>query len=124
MEARAGRTLEAKPESYLPLTAVAFEILLVLADGERHGYVIMQEVERSTGGHTVLHPGTLYRAISRLVSGGLVCESDTLPAEAEDQRRRYYALTVLGREVVAAEARRLATRVRAAQVKNLLPAKI
>jgi DNA-binding PadR family transcriptional regulator len=124
MKARIRRGTEPTADSYLPLTAVAFEILLVLADGERHGYAIMQEVERSSGRRTVLHPGTLYRAISRLVSSGLVGESDVRPVEDEDQRRRYYALTVLGRKVAAAEARRLATQVRAAQVKNLLPAAI
>lgn len=110
------------PSAHLPLTSMAFEILLAVADGERHGYAIMQEVERSTGGRLALHPGTLYRAISRLVSSGLVGESDRRPEEAEDQRRRYYALTELGREVASAEARRLAGQVKAAQMRNLLPA--
>ena len=71
-----------------------------------------------------LHPGTLYRAVSRLVSNDLIGESDRRPEDVEDQRRRYYALTSLGREVAIAEAGRLATQVRAAQVKNLLPATV
>jgi len=115
-------TGEEMPAEYLPLTEVAFEILLVLADSERHGYAIMQEVELSTGGRLALHPGTLYRAISRLVSSGLIRESDRHPDGAEDRRRRYYALTELGREVAIAEARRLASQVKTARVKNLLPA--
>jgi DNA-binding PadR family transcriptional regulator len=108
-------------ETHLPLTPVAFEILLALADAERHGYAIMQEVENSTGGSLSLHPGTLYRAISRLVSSDLVRESKRLPDEDEDRRRRYYGLTELGREVARAEASRLACQVQAARLKDLLP---
>ena len=109
------------PRRFLPLTPVAFEILLGLADQSRHGYALMQEVERRTGGRLRLRPGTLYRAINRLLHTGLLEEvpvnGDTV---RDDARRRYYRLTDLGRRVAAAEAGRLASAVEAARVKNLL----
>ncbi len=109
---------------HAPLTPVAFEILLALADGERHGYFIMQEVERRSDGRLSLHPGTLYRALNRLLGERLIDEV-TGPAaaatgEPHDARRRYYRLTDLGRAVAAAEAARLASQVSAARMKNLL----
>ena len=107
------------PESFLPLTAVVFEILLALAGGELHGYEIMREVEHRTGGAVVLHPGTLYRALHRLLKADLVEELDERPAD-DDERRRYYALTRLGRDVAIAEARRLASQVTAARARRLL----
>ena len=109
-----------KPEDFLPLTAVVFEILLALASGERHGYAIMQEVERRTEGRLSLHPGTLYRAISRMVKTDLIEELDERPDEA-DRRRRYYRISQLGRDVARAEGWRLASQVRAAQARSLLP---
>ena len=106
---------------YLPLTSVSFEILLALADTERHGYAVMQEVERRTEGVTSLRPGTLYRAINRLLESGLIEESHERPAEGEDdERRRYYRLTTLGRDVASAEAARLAAAVESARDKKLL----
>ncbi len=106
---------------YLPLTSVAFEILLALADTERHGYAVMQEVERRTGGATTLRPGTLYRAMNRLLDAGFIEESENRPApEADDDRRRYYRLTPLGRNVASAEAARLAAAVESARDKKLL----
>ncbi len=122
MSRGSGRRTGADPKAFLPLTAVAFEILLALADGERYGYAIMQDIEESTAGATVLYPGTLYRAIDRLERSGLVREADVQPGDGEDQRRRYYALTSLGHQVVTAEAGRLARRVAAARAKSLLPA--
>ena len=110
---------EPSPESFLPLTAVVFEILLALAGGELHGYEIMREVENRTGGSVVLHAGTLYRALHRLLRAELVEELEERPAE-DDERRRYYALTRLGREVAVAEARRLASQVNAARARRLL----
>jgi len=110
-------------EALLPLTPVAFEILLALADGERHGYFIMQEVERRSGGRVNLHPGTLYRALNRLLGEGLIEEIDAPePARPEphDGRRRYYRVTSFGREVAAAEAERLASQLSAARLKNLV----
>ncbi len=108
-------------KSHAPLSAAVFEILLALADEERHGYDIMREVERRTGGNLSLYPGTLYRAISRLVAEGLVEELDERPArQDDDERRRYYRVTSLGRLAAEAEARRLEEQVRAARAKNLL----
>ena len=104
-------------DDLLPLTPVAFEILLALGDGERHGYAVMQEVERRTDGRTSLHPGTLYRALSRMVDTGLLEELEDRPAGG-DERRRYYALTSLGRRVAAAESERLASQLEAARAHN------
>jgi len=108
-------------DARLPLTPVAFEILLALADGERHGYFIMQEVERRSDGRVSLHPGTLYRALNRLLGEGLIEEIDA-PARSEphDHRRRYYRVTAFGRAVAAAEADRLASQLSAARLKNLV----
>ncbi len=108
-------------EEYLPLTPVAFEILLALAEGERHGYAIMQDIEDSTDGQMTLNPGTLYRAIGRLVDSGLLKESPSRKApDLDDARRRYYTPTSLGKRVAEAEARRLANQVAAARAKKLL----
>ena len=109
----------AVPES--PLSPVVFNILLSLADAERHGYEIMQEVDLRTEGKVRLGPGTLYGAIKRLLADGLIEESEQRPvAEMDDERRRYYRLTSLGRRAAAAEAERLAQLVTAARAKNLL----
>lgn len=107
---------------HLPLTPLAFEIMLALGEGEHHGYAIMRSVEERTGGSSSLHPGTLYRAIGRLVDAGLLEELDERPDPAlhDDRRRAYYRLTRLGRQVAAAEAERLAGQVSAAQARNLL----
>jgi len=103
------------PERFLPLTAVVFEILLALADGDRHGYDVMQDVERRSRGQIVLHAGTLYRALSRLLDQGLIEELDERPDLGGDERRRYYRLAPLGRAVARAEAARLASQVDAAR---------
>ena len=103
-------------ERFLPLTPVVFEIALSLAAGERHGYEIMQDVERRTEGAIVLHPGTLYRALGRLLDQRLIEELDERPAaEGDDERRRYYRLTALGHAVARAEVDRLASQVSAAR---------
>jgi DNA-binding PadR family transcriptional regulator len=102
-------------EQFLPLTPVVFEIALALAAGERHGYEIMQEVERRTDGQIVLHPGTLYRALGRLLDQKFIEELDERPADASDERRRYYRLTPLGQAVARAEVERLASQVTAAR---------
>jgi DNA-binding PadR family transcriptional regulator len=111
----------------LPLTPAVVHILVTLADGEAHGYAIMQEVTRRSGGVVRLGPGTLYGAISRLLEDGLIEESEERPdPEMDDTRRRYYRLTRLGGEVLAAETERLADLVRAARstkaVRKLRPA--
>lgn len=103
-------------DRFLPLTPVVFEILLALAAGERHGYEVMQDVERRTDGRIVLHPGTLYRALGRLLDQKLIEELDERPAlDRDDERRRYYRLTALGRSVARAEVERLANQVAAAR---------
>ena len=102
-----------------PLSTVAFEVLLSLADGERHGYEIMRDIEERSG--QTVHPGTLYRAVGRLVEDGLLEELDERPApELDDERRRYYALTRSGRLKARREAERLAAQVRTARAKRLL----
>ena len=103
------------PASVLPLTPVAFEILLALAEEDRHGYHIMQAVERRTDGRIALHAGTLYRALARLVDLRLIEELDERPDPLSDGRRRYYRLTGFGRQVAQAEAERLDSQVRAAR---------
>jgi len=111
----------------LPLTPAVFHILVTLADGEAHGYAIMQEVNRRSGGIVRLGPGTLYGAISRLLAEGLIEESEARPdPEMDDTRRRYYRLTKRGSEALASETERLAVLVRAARstkaVRKLRPA--
>ena len=109
-----------EPREMLPLTPAVLNILLALADKERHGYGIMQEVEARTGGETRLGPGTLYGSIKRMLIDGLIEESDERPdPEMDDQRRRYYRITDFGREVAGAEAGRLASLVSAAEAKKI-----
>ena len=115
------------PQELLPLTPVALNILLALADAERHGYGIMVEVRERTGGRVRLGPGTLYGAIKRLKEGGVIeeCgEERPDPGEAPDdeRRRRYYRLSGFGGEVLAAEVERLDGLVRAARRKGAFPA--
>jgi DNA-binding PadR family transcriptional regulator len=106
-------------DRFLPLTPVVLEIALSLAAGERHGYEIMQDVERRTGGTIALHPGTLYRALGRLLDQKLIEELDERPATGDpgenDERRQYYKLTPLGQAVARAEVERLANQVTAAR---------
>ena len=109
----------ASPDTFLPLTPVAFEILLAVAAGPRHGYDIMLEIERRTGGRVSLNPGTLYRALDRLVSEGLL-EASLAPAKAGD-KRRLFAISSLGAAVAEAETARLADQVRAARAVRLAP---
>ena len=111
------------PEELLPLTPVALNVLLALADGERHGYGIMLEVRERTGGRVRLGPGTLYGAIKRLKEGGVIEESGERPdPEADDERRCYYRLTGFGGQVLAAEIGRLDGLVSAARAKGVFPA--
>jgi DNA-binding PadR family transcriptional regulator len=110
------------PESFLPLTPAAFHILLALADSEKHGYGIKQEVEAMSDGQIKLGPGTLYGTIKRMLADGWIEESDERPdPELDDERRRYYRLTDLGGKVVRAEAQRLARLVDTARAKRLVP---
>ena len=109
------------PNSFLPLKPAAFHILLSLADAERHGYGMMQEVLLRTDGRVKLGPGTLYGAIKRLVADELIAETEERPdPQLDDERRRYYCLTKLGRKVITLEAKRLADLVDMAHAKKLL----
>ncbi len=110
------------PGDLLPLTPVVLNVLLALADGERHGYGIMLEVRERTGGKVRLGPGTLYGAIKRLKEGGVIEESGQRSEVPDDERRRYYRLTGFGGEVLAAEVERLDGLVRAARRKGAFPA--
>ena len=105
-------------DRFLPLTTVAFEILLALADSPRHGYDVMVAIEERTGGRISLNPGTLYRALDRLLHEGLLDATDKRVGPAE---RRVFRLSRLGARVAAAEAVRLAGQVRAARSARLLP---
>ncbi len=112
-----------RPESFLPLTPVAFEVLLALADVERHGYSILQEVESRSGGAVALHAGTLYRALARLLESDLIEELNESPdPSSADARRRYYRLTARGIAVARAEVARLEGQVTAARARRLLKA--
>jgi DNA-binding PadR family transcriptional regulator len=117
---------EASPEPAdppAPVTPAVFHILLALADGESHGYGIMQDVSRITAGETRLGPGTLYRSIQRMLVDGLIEELlIALDEEADEDRRRYYRLTPRGFAVARHEARRLADLVDAARARQLIPA--
>ena len=109
------------PEEFLPLTPAVFNILLALADSEKHGYGIMLEVEANTNGQVIMGPGTLYGSIKRMLKADLIEESDErADPEMDDQRRRYYKLTNLGRRVLGMEAERLASQVTIAKAKNIL----
>jgi len=109
------------PEDLLPLTPAVFNILLALADGEKHGYGIMLEVETNTNGQVIMGPGTLYGSIKRMLKAELIEESDErADPEMDDQRRKYYKLTNLGRRVLHMEAERLASQVMIARAKNIL----
>lgn len=113
-----------QPEtSPLPLTPPVFHILLALIEGERHGYGIMQDVAAQTNDALLLGPGTLYGCLKRMLTAGLVEESDERPdPELDDSRRRYYRMTEPGRRAVRAEAERLARAVSAAKARRLLDA--
>jgi len=100
----------------------AFHILLAVADRERHGYAIMQDVRGRTGGRLRLGPGTLYGTIKRLLEEGLIEELDERPSPDEDDvRRRYYRITRLGRKTAMEEAARLADLLRHARALGLVP---
>jgi DNA-binding PadR family transcriptional regulator len=115
---------DSEVDALLPLPAAAFHILLALADGDRHGYAIIQEVAARTDGRTTLSAGTLYRSIARMLEQGLIVEAEERPApEMDDERRRYYRITRFGVQVARAEAHRLATLVRLARGRGLAPGK-
>ncbi|BAC90369.1 PadR family transcriptional regulator [Gloeobacter violaceus] len=110
------------PQSFLPLSPAMLHILLSLGDGDRHGYGIMRAVQEHTQGRVRLGAGALYDSIKRLLAQGLIVECAGADASAGgDERRRYYRLTRLGRQVVGVEVERLAQLVEIARNKNLFP---
>ena len=109
-------------DALLPLPPVTFHILVALADEDRHGYAIMQDIAERTRGGLTLGAGTLYRSIQRMLEQGLIAELRQRPApEDDDERRRYYRITPFGRSVAKAEARRLAQMLRLARARGLAP---
>ncbi len=109
------------PEPLLPLTSGTFHVLVALADGDKHGYAILKDVDRSTDGAVQLSAGTLYGIIRKLESEGMIEEARERPAPAlDDERRRYYRLTYFGRKVAVAEAERMESALVLARSKRLL----
>ncbi|HYK18917.1 MAG TPA: PadR family transcriptional regulator [Bryobacteraceae bacterium] len=105
----------------LTLTPAMFQVLLALGEEEKHGYAILKDVEDQTGGEVRLSTGTLYAIIKRLLSEGAIKECrNRPPADEDDQRRRYYRLTPVGRELAVAEAERMERLVATAREKHLL----
>ena len=115
---------EPKPELLLPLAAAVFHILIALADEDRHGYAIIQEVASRTEGEVRLSPGTLYRSIQRMLDDDLIVEVHQRPApELDDERRRYYRMTPFGKAVAQAETSRLHDLVRLARASGFVTRK-
>ena len=113
---------EIQTEDLLPLPEATFHILMAVAEDDRHGYAIIQEVATRTDGVLKLSPGTLYRSIQRMLEQGLIQETAERPApELDDERRRYYRITSFGRVVAKAEARRLAQLVKLARESGFAP---
>ena len=105
---------------HLPLKPLVFQVLLALADGERHGWSLVREVQQR-GGFARIMPGNFYRTLRSMLAGGLIADSEQRPdPEEDDERRRYFAITPLGRRVAASEARRLEAAVSEARAKRLL----
>ncbi len=110
------------PEALLPLPPATIHILLAVADEDRHGYAIIQEVAARTGGAVRLSAGTLYRSLQRMVEQDLISETAARPApELDDERRRYYGITTFGRAVALAETERLQAMVRIARGSGISP---
>jgi DNA-binding PadR family transcriptional regulator len=106
----------------LPLPEATFHILMAVAEDDRHGYAIIQEVAARTDGMLKLSPGTLYRSIQRMLEQGLIQETAERPApELDDERRRYYRITSFGKSVARAEARRLTQLVKLARESGFAP---
>src|SRR5918998_6108627 len=107
--------------SHLPLKPVDLQLLLALAEEERHGYGLVQAIAEATDGLVQLDPGNLYRVIKRLLGDGLVAESERRAATGADgERRRYYRITALGQRVLAAEIRRLQALMRTPAVRTIV----
>lgn len=110
-----------KSEHHSPLKPVVFHILIVLTDGERHGYSIVRAVEERTKGELRIEPANLYRTLRTLVANGLIEESNVRPdPRLDDQRRRYFRITDAGLAAVRAEAKRFARLAEVARAHGLL----
>ena len=108
-------------DDLLPLTPGMFQVLVALADGEKHGYAIIKDVARRTDGHLQLSAGSLYTLIRRFVQEGVIAESGRRPEAAlDDERRRYYRLTEFGRKVAQAEAQRMEAALDMARARRLI----
>ena len=112
------------PNVLLPLPPATFHILMAVAEEDRHGYAIIQDVATRTGGELKLSAGTLYRSIQRMLEQGLIAEAQERPApELDDERRRYYRITPLGAAVAKAEATRMSKLVKWARALGFAPEK-
>ena len=111
-----------QPESWLPLKTNVLFILLALADGQKHGYAIMQETQTTSDGLVRMGPGTLYGTLQRLIEQGLI-EETAKPSvvDQDDERRRYYRLTSIGNQVITAEVTRLEQLVKTARTRSFIP---
>ena len=113
-----------QPETFLPLPAATFHILMAVAEEDRHGYAIIQDVAARTGGELKLSAGTLYRSVQRMLEQGLIVETEERPdPEFDDERRRYYRITPLGAAVAKAEATRMSKLVKWARALGFAPEK-
>ncbi|HVQ43150.1 MAG TPA: helix-turn-helix transcriptional regulator [Vicinamibacterales bacterium] len=111
-------------DDLLPLQPAVFHILMVLAEGDNHGYAVIGAIAARTDGRVKIGAGTLYRSVQRMLEDGLVTEIDERPApEEDDERRRYYRITPFGRKAAMAETQRLADLVRLARSSGLAPRK-
>ena len=114
--------MEDDVQAFLPLTPTELQILLALADGERHGYAIMQGIHEQTGGRLRVGPGSMYGTIKRLLAAALIAETAERPDPGlSDERRRYYRMTELGRKALAAEIHNLAQVVELARMRHVYP---
>jgi DNA-binding PadR family transcriptional regulator len=116
------RSSQRDPKEKIPLSPIALYVLLALADGDRHGYAIIKEIDTATGGAVRLLPGTLYRLIKQLVDDAWIIEVEgPRISGGDDERRRYYRITPWGREIAQAEVERLAGVMRMARAAKLIP---
>ncbi len=109
------------PSDFIPLNPRDYLVLFSLTDGERHGYGIVKEVEGHSAGDVRMDPSNLYRSLKRLIQKGLVRESEIRADHDTLERRRFYSLTPLGRDVVEAEAGRLSRLTEVARDRHLIP---
>ena len=118
----AAKDLDDRARTLVPLSPVAYHVLLALADRNRHGLGIAEQVEATTGGSIAPGPGTLYGAIKRLLELELIDDTDEAPDDdrRDDPRRRYYQITPLGRRALALETAQLANVLKVAKAKRVM----